>query len=66
MANFGALLTDLPAEETAVAAFVKGVEKLITDAKGSGFAAVTITDIEALVPEGEAVVADTEKVIVDL
>jgi hypothetical protein len=66
MANFGALITDLPAEATAVGAFVNGIEKLVTDAKASGLSTVAISDIEALGPEGEAVVQDTEKIIGDL
>ena len=63
--NIANLITDLPAEASAVGAFVKGVNRLITDAKAKGFTSVTIADIEALVPEGEAVVQDTEKIAKD-
>lgn len=66
MANFGALITDVPAELVAVQGFVTGIEKLVTDAKASGLSTVAISDIEALVPDAETVVKDTEKVITDL
>jgi hypothetical protein len=64
--NFGKLLEDLPAEESAVGTFVTGIEKLVADAKGAGGATVAIADIEALVPVGETVVQDTEAVAKDL
>ena len=66
MANFAKLLTDVPAELTAVQAFVKGIEKCVSDAKASGLSTVEISDIEALAPEGETVVQDTENIINDL
>ena len=66
MANFGALIVDVPTELTAVTGFVKGIEKLVSDAKASGLSTVTISDIEALAPDGETVLTDTEKVVTDL
>lgn len=64
--NIAKLITDLPAEATAVGTFVQGVDKLVTDAKASGLSTIAITDIEALVPEGDAVVDDTKAVVQDL
>ena len=66
MADFGKLLKDVPEEMTAVKTFVNGVQTLIADAKSKGFTSVTVSDIEALVPEGEAVVNDGEAVAEDL
>ena len=64
--NISKLVTDLPAEASAVGAFVTGVDKLVTDAKTAGLTSVAISDIEALVPEGEAVIEDTKAVVTDL
>ena len=64
--NVAKLLTDLPIEADKVETFVKGVEKLVNDAKASGLSAVTIADVEALVPEGEAVEQETAAVATDL
>lgn len=64
--DFGKLIQDVPAEMTAVKTFVNGVETLVKDAKSKGFTSITISDIEALVPEGETVVQDGEKVAEDL
>lgn len=64
--NIAGLVSALPAEASAVGAFVTGVDKLVTDAKASGLSTVAITDIEALVPEGDAVIEDTKAVINDL
>jgi hypothetical protein len=66
MANFGKLLTDVPTELTAVHNFVNGIENAVTTAKANGLTAVEITDIEVLVPEGEAVVTGGEAVAEDL
>ena len=66
MANFTKLLTDVPAEATAVKTFVEGVEKLVTDAKAVGLSTVAISDVEALVPEGEAVIQDGENIATDI
>lgn len=66
MANFTKLLTDVPAEATAVKTFVEGVEKLVTDAKAAGLSTVAISDVEALVPEGEAVIQDGENIATDI
>ena len=60
--NFGALLTDVPAEAKLVGEFVTGVQKLVTDAKAAGLTSVAIADVEALVPEGEAIVTEGEKI----
>ena len=64
--NLEALVTDVPAELVAVKTFVAGIEKLVTDAKAAGFTTIVIADIEALAPDAEGVVADTDKVITDL
>lgn len=56
--------------------FVTGLDKLITDAKANGLSTIVIADVEALIPapgavttleaEGEAVIADGEKIATDL
>jgi hypothetical protein len=63
--NVEGLITDVPAEATAVVAFVNGVEKLVNDAKSGGLTSVAISDLEALIPEGETVVTDGEKIAGD-
>lgn len=66
MANFAKLIADVPAEVSAVGKFVAGVEKLITDAKASGLSTLAISDVEALVPDGEVVIQDGEAIASDL
>lgn len=66
MANLAALVTDVPAEIKATLAFVAGVQKLVSDAKAQGLTSVAISDVEALVPEGELVFQDGEKVVADI
>lgn len=64
--NVSKLLTDVPAELTAVTTFVKGVESAVNDAKAQGLDSVSISAIEALVPEGETLATDTENIVKDL
>jgi hypothetical protein len=64
--NITGLIGDVEAEVTAATTFIKGVEKLVTDAKAQGLTSVTITDLEALVPEVEAAFADGEKIATNI
>lgn len=75
--NLTTLLTDVPAETTAVVTlvknpalvtFVQGMETLINDARDKGLSTILIADVEALVPAPGAVAtleAEVETVVAD-
>ena len=60
------LIKDVPEEMKEVVAFIKGVESVVNDAKAQGMTSVTVAALEALIPEGEALATETEKVIGDV
>lgn len=64
--DISALPADIGAEIAATNKTVNDVKKLVADAKAQGLTAVTIADLEAVIPDTTTVIQDGEKIASDL